>query len=126
VETVTRFFPPEAYLEFTAMSEHALVFSTETYAHRTLVVYEDGGLWAEQVRTVEDILKLNELELWRLRHQREGSQPRRVLAEPVAAGWRPPPVPETVYPITEEGGSWREHCEAAMAGDSGSDAEEQW
>jgi hypothetical protein len=40
VETVTRFFPPEAYLEFTAMSERALVYSTEEYAHRTLVVYE--------------------------------------------------------------------------------------
>jgi hypothetical protein len=40
VETVTRFFPPEAYLEFTAMSERALVYSTEEYAHRTLIVYE--------------------------------------------------------------------------------------
>lgn len=40
VETVTKFFPPEAYLEFTAMSQRALVYSTEEYAHRTLVVYE--------------------------------------------------------------------------------------
>ena len=40
VETVTRFFPPEAYLEFTGMSERALVYSTEDYAHRTLIVYE--------------------------------------------------------------------------------------
>ncbi len=40
VETVTRFFPREAYLEFTAMSERALVYSTEEYAHRTLIVYE--------------------------------------------------------------------------------------
>ena len=44
VETVTRFFPPEAYLEFTAMSERALVYSTEEYAHRTLVVYEVTAL----------------------------------------------------------------------------------
>ena len=44
VETVTRFFPPEAYLEFTGMSEHALVYSTEKYAHRTLVVYEVTAL----------------------------------------------------------------------------------
>ena len=29
VETVTKFFPPEAYLEFTAMSERALVYSPE-------------------------------------------------------------------------------------------------
>ena len=44
VETVTRFFPPESYLEFTAMSERALVYSTEEYAHRTLVVYEVTAL----------------------------------------------------------------------------------
>ena len=44
VETVTRFFPPEAYLEFTAMSERALVYSTEEYSHRTLVVYEVTAL----------------------------------------------------------------------------------
>jgi hypothetical protein len=44
VETVTRFFPPEAYLTFTAMSERALVYSTEEYAHRTLVVYEVTAL----------------------------------------------------------------------------------
>jgi hypothetical protein len=40
VETVTKFFPKESYLEFTAMSEKALVYSTEEYAHRTLIVYE--------------------------------------------------------------------------------------
>jgi Domain of unknown function (DUF3854) len=44
VETVTRFFPDEAYLEFTAMSERALIYSTEEYAHRTLVVYEITAL----------------------------------------------------------------------------------
>jgi hypothetical protein len=40
VETVTKFFPPEAYLEFTAMSEKALVYSPEQYSHRTLIIYE--------------------------------------------------------------------------------------
>jgi Domain of unknown function (DUF3854) len=40
VETVAKFFPPESYLEFTAMSERALVYSTEQYSHRTLIVYE--------------------------------------------------------------------------------------
>lgn len=44
VETVARFFPPEAYLEFTAMSERALVYSTEQFAHRTLIVYEVTAL----------------------------------------------------------------------------------
>jgi hypothetical protein len=31
---------PDAYVEFTGMSERALVYSTEQYAHRTIVVYE--------------------------------------------------------------------------------------
>jgi Domain of unknown function (DUF3854) len=40
VETVTKFFPPQAFLEFTAMSEKALVYSSEEYTHRTIVIYE--------------------------------------------------------------------------------------
>jgi hypothetical protein len=40
VETVTKFFPAGAYLAFTGMSEHALVYSAEQFAHRTLIVYE--------------------------------------------------------------------------------------
>jgi hypothetical protein len=44
VETVAGFFPPEAYLEFTGMSEHALVYSPEQFKHRTLIVYEVTAL----------------------------------------------------------------------------------
>jgi hypothetical protein len=44
VETVTEFFPPEAYLEFTGMSERALGYSPEEYQHRTLIVYEVTAL----------------------------------------------------------------------------------
>ncbi|WP_156670145.1 DUF3854 domain-containing protein, partial [Mycobacterium sp. E3305] len=40
VELVSRFFPPEAYREFTAMSERALVYSPEEFSHRTLILYE--------------------------------------------------------------------------------------
>lgn len=40
VELVTKFFPPEAFLEFTAMSERALIYSPEQFAHRCIVVYE--------------------------------------------------------------------------------------
>jgi Domain of unknown function (DUF3854) len=39
-EQVVLFFPPEAVLEMTAMSEHALVYMEEDFAHRTLVLYE--------------------------------------------------------------------------------------
>lgn len=40
VEQVTRFFPPEAFLAFTAMSEKALIYSSEQYANRTIILYE--------------------------------------------------------------------------------------
>lgn len=44
VETVAKFFPEDAYLEFTAMSQRALVYSKEQFAHRTLIVYEVTAL----------------------------------------------------------------------------------
>ncbi len=40
VETVVKFFPPGEVIEFTAMSEKALVYSTRDFRHRTLVIYE--------------------------------------------------------------------------------------
>jgi 5S rRNA maturation endonuclease (ribonuclease M5) len=44
VEQTVRFFPPEAVVVMTAMSERALVYSTEEYTHRTLVLYEATAL----------------------------------------------------------------------------------
>jgi hypothetical protein len=43
-ETVLRFFPSEAFYALTAMSEHALVYSSESFRHRMLVLYEAAGL----------------------------------------------------------------------------------
>jgi hypothetical protein len=43
-ERTIEFFPPEAVLEMTAMSEKALVYMEEEYAHRTLVLYEAVAL----------------------------------------------------------------------------------
>jgi 5S rRNA maturation endonuclease (ribonuclease M5) len=44
VDTTMRFFPAAAYLEMTAMSERALVYSKEEYSHRTLVIFETTAL----------------------------------------------------------------------------------
>jgi hypothetical protein len=44
VEQTVKFFPSEGLVVWTAMSERALVFSTEEYAHRTLVLYEAAAL----------------------------------------------------------------------------------
>jgi hypothetical protein len=40
VETVLKFFPRDCYLEFTAMSEKALIYSKDDYRHRTLIIFE--------------------------------------------------------------------------------------
>jgi hypothetical protein len=40
VESVKRFFPESAFYELTAMSEHALAYSTEPLRHRHLILYE--------------------------------------------------------------------------------------
>jgi len=44
VETVLKFFPPDSYLSFTAMSERALIYSADEYAHKTIVIYEVTAL----------------------------------------------------------------------------------
>ncbi len=44
VESTVRFFPREAYIPMTAMSERALVYSPEDYRHRTLILYEAAAL----------------------------------------------------------------------------------
>ena len=44
VETVSRFFPPDAVIAMTAMSQRALVYNDKDFAHRALVLYEVVGL----------------------------------------------------------------------------------
>lgn len=44
VQAVVKLVPPEAVVTFTGMSEHALVYSDEEYAHRTIVLYEAEAL----------------------------------------------------------------------------------
>ena len=51
VDTVLRFVPPEALIVMTAMSERALVYMDEEFAHRTLVLYEATALREEREKT---------------------------------------------------------------------------
>lgn len=44
VEKTVEFFPSEAVVVMTAMSERALVYSKQDYAHRTLILYEATAL----------------------------------------------------------------------------------
>ncbi len=43
-ETVLAFFPPSAYLAKTAMSQRALIYMPDDFAHRTLVLFEAVAL----------------------------------------------------------------------------------
>jgi hypothetical protein len=44
VDSVTKFFPDDALVTMTAMSEKALVFDDADYRHRTLILYEASAL----------------------------------------------------------------------------------
>jgi hypothetical protein len=44
VETVLKFFPADAVVEFTAMSEKALIYSTRDFKHKTIVIFEIAAL----------------------------------------------------------------------------------
>ncbi|MGQ9758945.1 MAG: hypothetical protein ACUVRX_12485, partial [Actinomycetota bacterium] len=39
-----RLFPPEAYTEWTGLSERALVYTKEDFRHRTIIIHEFGGV----------------------------------------------------------------------------------
>jgi hypothetical protein len=47
VEQVLKFFPENAYYSLSAMSEHALAYSSEPLKHRILVLYEAVSLQSE-------------------------------------------------------------------------------
>jgi hypothetical protein len=47
VESVLKFFPPEAFYALTGMSDRGLAYSTEPLKHRFLVIYEAPGMASE-------------------------------------------------------------------------------
>jgi 5S rRNA maturation endonuclease (ribonuclease M5) len=51
VESVLKLIPPERVLVMTAMSERALVYMTENFSHRTIVLYEAVALREEREKT---------------------------------------------------------------------------
>lgn len=48
LEKVVRLFPLSAVIQRTGLSEHALAYSEEDFCHRTLIIYELGGVDTEQ------------------------------------------------------------------------------
>lgn len=51
VETVLKFFPEAAYIAMTAMSERALIYMKEDFAHKTLVLFEAVALREQREKT---------------------------------------------------------------------------
>ena len=55
VETVLRAFPDSAYLDFTSMSDHALVYDDRPIEHRFIVLYEASGLGREKPGEINNL-----------------------------------------------------------------------
>jgi hypothetical protein len=55
IDQVLAFFPEEAYLEFTAMSEHALVYDKRDFAHRTIVIFEAVALREQREKSESNL-----------------------------------------------------------------------
>jgi len=55
VETVLRAFPDTAYLDFTSMSDHALVYDDRPIEHRFIVLYEASGLGREKPGEINNL-----------------------------------------------------------------------
>jgi hypothetical protein len=55
VTAVLRFFPDEAVITMTAMSERALIYMEDDFAHRTLVLFEAVALREEREKTESNL-----------------------------------------------------------------------
>lgn len=55
VEHVCLMFPPEAYFLLTGMSRQALIYTSEDFAHRTIIIFEKPGMDAADlnIRTLQ-------------------------------------------------------------------------
>jgi hypothetical protein len=49
VEKTLRFFPPEAFVATSSMSDHSLVYDDEDFRHRMLVIYEADGMASDKL-----------------------------------------------------------------------------
>jgi hypothetical protein len=55
IGTVLKFFPDEAVITMTAMSERALIYMEDDFAHRTLVLFEAVALREEREKTESNL-----------------------------------------------------------------------
>jgi len=85
VETVLKAFPESAYLDFTSMSEHALVYDDRPIEHRFIILYEAEGLGNEKpgetntlAYIVRSLLSEGVIKYTTVERTAEGLQPRTI------------------------------------------------
>jgi hypothetical protein len=82
VEVVLRFFPPLAYWERTAMSDHALAYSDEDFRHRHLVVYEAAGMTSDTASyLIRSLLSEGRIRYELVEKTKDGMKPRLIEKE---------------------------------------------
>src|SRR5262249_44187500 len=82
VEIVLKLFPPEAFYELTAMSEHALAYGEEPLAHRIIVLYEAAGLRSDLgIYLVRSLLSENRISYDTVEKTKEGLKSRHIERE---------------------------------------------
>jgi uncharacterized protein with PIN domain len=82
VERTLDFFPPEAYISRTAMSEKALAYSDEPLSHRMLVIYEAAGMAGDfQSYLIRSLLSEGRIVYETVERGEDGLKPRRIERE---------------------------------------------
>jgi hypothetical protein len=82
VERVLKFFPPAAYFVRTGMSERAIIYSTEDYRHRFLVLFEAAGMNSEmQSYLIRTLLSEGRVVYEVVEKTKLGLRPRRIEKE---------------------------------------------
>jgi len=77
VGTLLKFFPKNAYCDFTGMSEKALIYSDEPLSHRFLVIYEAAGLSGEFGNyIIRSLLSENRIKYQLTEKTKDGLKPR--------------------------------------------------
>src|SRR5262249_55748029 len=82
VETLLKFFPPDAFWSLTAMSDRALAYSSEPLRHRHLVIYEAAGMASDfATYLIRSLLSEGRLRYETVEKTKDGLVPRLIERE---------------------------------------------
>jgi hypothetical protein len=82
VEQVLKFFPPDAYFVRTGMSERAIIYSTENYRYRFIVIFEAAGMNSDMMSyLIRTLLSEGRVVYEVVEKTKMGLRPRRIEKE---------------------------------------------